>query len=184
MGKVFKAEWLQYFDDMPGDFERIIQGWDLAISKSTHADYTAGVTVGVKKPHWYILDIYRARLDFPTALKMIISKAEEWKPESIAIESNAYQIAAVQQLLRETALPVISQRATGDKVTRLMGLGADFENGRFLLRHGLNDFVDEFLSFPDGTHDDMLDALWHARERLRWSYHKGLNISLDDIGGI
>lgn len=181
-GRVWKSEWIRFFDDAPGDFDRIVQGWDLAISERTTADFTAGVTVGAKAGRWYILDVFRGRVSFPMALAAIRDMADRWRPESIAIESNAYQMAVVQQLRMETGLPIIPQRATRDKVTRLMGLGVDFENGRFVLRRGLNDFVREFVDFPDGTHDDQLDALWHARERLRWAT-RALDIDIDGIGG-
>jgi len=183
-GDIFKREWLRYYDEIPGDLERVVQGWDLAITQRTTGDYTAGVTLGVKEGKWYVLDIFRSHVDFPTALRIIKSKAEQFNPEAIAIESNSYQLAVVQELRRSTSLPVVPQIAKTDKVQKLMSLGAFFEGGRILLHHKMQEFVGEYLEFPTGGHDDMLDALWYATERLKHRGIRSTNINIDDLGAI
>ena len=183
-GDIFKREWLRYYDEIPGDLERVVQGWDLAITQRTTGDYTAGVTLGVKEGKWYVLDIFRSHVDFPTALRIIKSKAEQFNPEAIAIESNSYQLAVVQELRRSTSLPVVPQIAKTDKVQKLMSLGAFFEGGRILLNHKMQEFVGEYLEFPTGGHDDMLDALWYATERLKHRGIRSTNINIDDLGAI
>jgi len=180
-GDIFKREWLRYYDEVPGDIERVVQGWDLAITQKTTSDYTAGITLGVKEGIWYVLDIFRAKVDFPTALRAIKSRGEQYEPQSIAIESNSYQLAVVQELRRTTSLPVVPQIAKQDKVQKLMGLGAYFEGGRIRLKRSMQDFVGEYLSFPGGSHDDMLDALWYATERLKHGSIRSSNINIDDL---
>ena len=77
-GAVLKAEWLNYWDPAIDDrthriykipeYEtlRKYQGWDLAISEDPEADWTVCVTIGVDSDgNIYVLDIYRAHVDFP-----------------------------------------------------------------------------------------------------------------------
>jgi predicted phage terminase large subunit-like protein len=67
-------------------------------------------------------------------------------------------------LLRE-GLPIRELKAETDKVTRALPAAARMEAGYvYLLRGapGINDFVDELLSFPNGAHDDQVDTLSYA----------------------
>ena len=67
--KILKSEWLKYYqphERPPLDELDIYQGWDLAISEKTSADYTVCTTIGVSKENKvYILDWFRAKIDLP-----------------------------------------------------------------------------------------------------------------------
>jgi predicted phage terminase large subunit-like protein len=170
VGVLFKVEWLQYVDDLPENLN-IYQGWDLAISTQETADYTACMTIGIDEGKGiYLLDLYRDRLGFPSQTKAIKAQAEHlpWRPRYIAIESNAYQRAAAQHLQAVSLLPVVESKAVGDKTMRIQGMSPYFETGRMKLwrgMRGLDAFVSEFVNFPYGSHDDTLDALWHALQQ-------------------
>lgn len=167
-GVLFKSEWLEYVDDKPEGLT-VYQGWDLAISEKETADYTACFTVGVDKDNnVYLLDVFRDHIDFPTQMEKVMASSMVWEPKSIAIESNAYQRAAAQHIKRTTMLPVVESKAVGDKVMRIQGMSPHFENARIKVWRGMTNlevFVSEFVNFPYGSHDDTLDALWHALQQ-------------------
>jgi hypothetical protein len=85
----------------------------------------------------YVLDYYRAHIDFPAQVKQVEAQALVWKPYKIAIESNAYQ-KALPQWLRQGHLPVVEEQVTIS--------GKDYH----LYRH------------PEGEPDDALHTFVYA----------------------
>lgn len=164
-GQTLKADWLHYFDPATQDFRDlkldIRFGVDPAISKSSHADFSA-ISVcarDTKANRIYQVEAWCGKVDFPELLNMIAQKAALWHPSKIAIEENAYQAALVQAATRATMLPVVGVKTTRDKVSRILALSPHFESGRLLIRKDQGEFIREYLEFPNGMHDDALDAL-------------------------
>jgi len=169
-----KVEWLHYWHETDEDLEakihklpsreklRIIQAWDLAISEQPEADWTVCVTLGVEKEGAiYLLDYYRAHIDFPAQVKQVEAQALAWKPERIAIETVAYQKALPQQL-RHGMFPITEIKPVKDKGIRIQSLAPYFENGTIRVSKGHEEFLLEYLQFPKSEHDDILDALQMA----------------------
>jgi predicted phage terminase large subunit-like protein len=121
----------------------------------------------------YVLDWYRDRIDFPTQVKMVENLAKKWDPLLIGIESNASQQALPQQLKDSTMLPINEVNRTKDKVTRISAGFIHFENGKVFLpenHHELENFVNEYVYFPQGKHDDMLDSMELALQLVKEPY--------------
>ena len=165
-GGLLKLYWINHY--LPNELPplkdlRIYQAWDLAISTKDNADYTVCTTLGVSKENQiFVLDWYRDKIDFPTQVKMVKNLAKKWSPLIIAIESNAYQQALPQQLKKTSMLPIKEVKRTNDKVTRISSGFVLFENGKVLLpqKHDeLENFINEYVYFPQGKHDDMLDSM-------------------------
>lgn len=188
-GAVFRAESLCYWDPSNEDRAQriyklpplekleIFQGWDLAISENPSADWTVGLTLGLAEDgSAYVLSYYRGHIDFPTQVRQVEAQAEAWKPLKIAFESNAYQ-AALPQLLREKLLPVMEVKQTQNKNFRLVGLSAYFENGTLRVnRQEHKELILEYLQFPKGENDDILDALDLALKAARSYPRPGIAI--------
>ena len=165
-GALVKRDMITYVNsnEVPADL-KIGMGVDLAISQKETADYSAIVIVGFHKESGrrYVLDVWRGRVGFHDVVSTIQSYASKWKPSRINVEAVQYQVAVVQELLRKTSLPVKAVKPDRDKVTRFHALLARYE--QLLVTHvrGLEpSFEQELLSFPEGNHDDMVDALVYA----------------------
>lgn len=161
-GQLLHEEWIQYYDEPPKNLQ-IYQGWDLAISQKETADYTVCTTIGVtENEDVYILDWYRGHINFPSQVKMVQQLAKKWQPRLIGIEDVAYQRALPEAVLSKSRLPVKAVKPDHDKTRRILSEFVAFENGKIFLpkqhRH-LNNFLDEYLQFDKGEHDDMLDSL-------------------------
>jgi hypothetical protein len=79
----------------------------------------------------------------------------------LAIEAGTFQATFVRELLSRTDLPAVAIRPDRDKVTRARALAARYEAGKvFHLRSapGLVEYEDELTAFPNGSHDDQVDA--------------------------
>lgn len=144
----------------------VVLGVDLAISEKTGADYTAIVALS-RDPATgivHIKEVERHRCGFNEVLNRIKAAAARHNPAIIAVEQTQYQAAVVQELARTTTLPVRGIRPDRDKLTRFAPLLTRYEQR--MVRHEPSGvtawFRDELLAFPEGEHDDGVDAAAHA----------------------
>lgn len=160
-GNRIKREWIRYDSAPEGCVISI--GVDLAISMKTQADYSTMVVVASKDGKHWVVDVVRKKESFDAVKTTIINLADKWKPSVISIESVAYQAAMIQELVRTTNLPIKSIKPHKDKITRFLTIEGKYEHG--YVYHSPNlipEFEQELLSFPNGSHDDMCDALVYA----------------------
>ena len=158
------------FDGVPPVGLPVVLGVDLAISERQGADFTAIVAMS-RDPQSgivYIVEAERHRCAFNDVLARIKDAAARHSPAVIAIEKTQYQAAVIQELTRITRLPVRGVRPDKDKLTRFMPLLTRYEQR--MVRHDPARvpvwFRDELLSFPEGAHDDGVDAASHAFSAL------------------
>ena len=167
-GEVFKAEWIKT-GTPPAQMKTITMGVDLAISTKASADYTAcGVVGQADDGTIWVLDVQRIRASFRGVISFVEGIAEKWSPQIIGIEKVQYQAAVVDELMARGSLPVKGIRPDADKTTRALPLAARYESGNVMHAQGLPRFyIDELLSFPNGEHDDMTDAVVYALKVLQ-----------------
>lgn len=163
---------IQYFDlgELVNNKNIVIAiGADLAISEKETADYTAVVAYArdLKTGQIYILDIYRDRLSFAKQKELIKGFANRWNrpdmkwPEPVVgIEEQGYQKALVQEIAREIGFAVYGVPANKNKIARFAPIESRYELMQVFHAEGLPlYFENELLSFPEGEHDDMVDAI-------------------------
>lgn len=166
-GKVFQSQW---FVKVPaiqlqlGD--KAVRFWDFAASLATtrRSDFTVGLLMIKRGDRYFITDVQRYRLPPIQANQLIqttagsdgVNVAVRWQCEPGA--AGVRDSVAIQQLLAGfDARPVTELR---DKVSRAMPLSAGVESGAVVLCNaGWNQIlISEFEQFPDGEHDDIVDA--------------------------
>jgi predicted phage terminase large subunit-like protein len=164
-GGIFKRSWFERIVDRTPDNLRWFRGYDLAVSTKTTADFTASVRCAIdKKGDIYIADAFRARIEYPEQRRYMIERMTEEKDTAHGIESALHGQALVQDILRETKLMgtvLRSIKTDRDKVTRALSWAAKAEAGKVLLVRGawIEVFLEEVCSFPNGGHDDQVDAM-------------------------
>jgi predicted phage terminase large subunit-like protein len=159
-GASVHRDWVQR-GELPDVPRTIAIGVDLAISLADSAAYTAIVTIArTGDGRVYVLEVKRMRKPFHAILQEIVRAAERWKPAVVGIESNQFQAAVVQELLRTTNLPVRGVTAQKDKLVRFQPMLARYEQGLVYHTGGLPpEFEEELFAFPLGDFKDMCDAL-------------------------
>lgn len=161
-GALFRRDWINR-GKAPRSGTRVAMGVDLAISTKESADYTAIVVVARDEfGKIYVLDAVREKVDFPSALNLIRQVADKWNPKMISIEQVAFQAVVVQELLKQTTLPIRGVIPDKDKVTRAQPLALRYEQGLVTHEQLPSWFEDELLAFPNAQHDDAVDALVYA----------------------
>ena len=190
----FKREWFKYYEtsDLKGaDLNRYTL-IDPAISLEKTADYTGVVTVGIDNfQNVYILDIVRDRLKVNELNNLIFQQYERWHPLEIGIEDVAFQRALRYSLKQEEEkrkrwLPIVELKPYArSKDQRIKGLQPLYANGKVLHNKELvyNVYLeDELTRFPNGKHDDLVDALAYSLDLMHppvkkvtpWRRHKYL----------
>lgn len=184
VGNIFKRHWFSYYlldnrtyiigQGFTQEFIdiyslRIYSVIDLATSTKETADFTVILTFGItEKYDILILDIIRSKFDSADHINLIKANYEKWKPKLIGIESVQYQITLIKNALR-FGLPVKELKATKDKISRALPIAARLESGKiFFPKHAvwLNDFENELIAFPNGKHDDQVDAFAYIAEMI------------------
>ena len=121
----------------------------------------------------YLLgDQIRGQMDLPATLKAVRELTRRHpKTHAKLIEDKANGSAIVQMLAQEIPgiLPV---NPSGGKIARAQAVSPLVEAGNVYLPHPdyapwVSDFIEECVQFPNGAHDDQVDAMTQAL--LRWN---------------
>ena len=66
-GNLVKREWFKYYDTAPsrGLGVKIVQSWDIATTTDERNDWSVCTTWAIKQKKFYLLDVWRARVEFP-----------------------------------------------------------------------------------------------------------------------
>lgn len=160
-GRLFKRDWFEVVDTLP-ELRQVVTGWDLAASTKTEADYTCKVTLarGVDG-NIYVLDVWRRRAEWPEVRRQVAFHATRERPWVVGIEPTAFQLAAVQQLKQDGLdVPIREVPADKDKISRALEWVSNAEAMKVKLVRGSwnDDWLSEVSAFPDGKHDDQVDA--------------------------
>lgn len=169
-GEVFRYDDCQQLpsDEYPDENDlKIFMGVDLAIQEKESADQFAICVIGVLgkigsgSEKYYVLDYYAGHLRFSEQTARIISMYNAYDPILCIVESNAYQLAQVQELKRKNANMRIRPHQTDkDKITRAWKLSPLFEDGRFFFKKGvMGPLIDQLVLFPNHQYKDLFDAL-------------------------
>lgn len=161
-GNVLRAQWLSgRYGTPPESFEKVVMGLDAAAKTGIANDYSALVTIGVKKNAYFVLDVVQRRVEFPDLVRMVEAGYQKHKPSAIYVEDASNAVALIQQLKRDSRLPIVPVKATGSKISRVEGVTGTLEAGKVLFpgeAPWLTDFERELLGFPNAKHDDQVDA--------------------------
>lgn len=181
-------------DLVPWDeIDEIVRGWDLALSEKQSADYTAGALLGVnyKSGAIYLLEVVKRRLAWAKVKEQILTQARIdtiGYPQNKARNRNrvmrqgiegvaGFRVAVDEvkkSLLGEVSVELknpptkSSGEGGGSKLLRAQPWLVKLEKGNMFCVRGpwTKDFIDELDNFPDGAHDDQIDAVSIAHEMV------------------
>ena len=166
-GGIFKPGKIEIIDALPAENIQWVRGWDLAASAD--GDYTAGVKIGRSQSGKFIIaDIIRERMNPGDSDALIYNTANaDGRRTLISIPQDPGQAGKKQAFYFVQKLAgyrVITSPESGPKTTRAFPVASQINVGNVsMLRSSWNiPFVEEMRMFPNGRHDDMIDALSRA----------------------
>jgi predicted phage terminase large subunit-like protein len=170
--------WFNSYDTVPLPEERdeIVQSWDTASSAGELNDYSVCTTWLVRRPHAWLLNIWRGRLEYPDLQRKIKSMCVQMNANRVLIEQAGSGLSLIQDLGRSSNLNVIGIVPKQEKATRLMSVSAMIEAGRIMIPNEapwLAEFRRELTLFPNANHDDQVDSLsqflkWFDKPQFEW----------------
>lgn len=176
-GEKFKRAWFKFVDKAPEKLKKVARYWDLAATEpgpGEDPDWTAGVKMGVDEAGmFYILHARRFRRS-PMGVEKAIRETAEEDGRNVEIfmeqEPGSSGVNTIDHYARRVlaGFSFHGNRATGPKELRANPLSAAAENGLVSIVSGawVSEFIDELCAFPQGAHDDQVDAASGAHEKI------------------
>lgn len=186
-GGMFKRHWWQRWqpgleDHLHLGFARVIASWDMRFSDHDKAttSYVVGQVWGAHGADRYLLGQIRARLSFTESCRAVAALSA-WRPDASAklVERKANGAAVIDALRRRIG-GLIPIEPEGGKDVRAAAVEPYVEAGNVHLPAGefipcppgydptpVAEFVEECAVFPNGAHDDQVDAMSQALTWLR-----------------
>jgi predicted phage terminase large subunit-like protein len=173
-GAMVKTDWFRYFEpgEQPATFSQIVQSWDTANKATDLSDYSVCTTWGVLYKQYYLLDVYRQKLNYPDLKRAVLKLAKQYDAKNIIIEDKASGTQLIQDLKSEFVYGIGEYKPSPgtDKIMRLHSQTAMFENGFVYLPRNalwLADYVHELTSFPGSRYDDQVDSTTQFLDYIR-----------------
>lgn len=164
IGAFVNPNWFGIYDDPPRS-GIIVQSWDTATKSTVRSDWSVGITALFYQGRFYILDVYRKRVEFGELLAAVRESCIFWGVDRLLIEDAASGQQLIQQLRSEprhgVPLP-IAITPSQNKLVRFEAQASRIEAGQVVLPRAapwLPDFVTEISRFPGTRYDDQADAL-------------------------
>lgn len=166
---MIRRAWIKRFTKLPSAAQRllVLQSWDTATKGGPENDYSACTTwVLTPDEKWYLIDVWRGRVDYPALKAKVLTLAKIHKPNRVLVEDTGAGSSLVQEL-RGKISGIIAVKPKGDKQSRMAVASAKFEAGQVFLPEGaswLADLESELFAFPGGRYDDQCDSISQALE--------------------
>lgn len=149
----------------------LVASWDLAFKGTSGSDYVVGQVWLRRGAHVFLLEQVRGRWSFTETLDQIRTLSARW-PQAVAkyVEDKANG-PAVLDALQRTVHGLIPVNPEGGKEARANAVAPLVEAGNVHLPAAelapwVADLIEEAAAFPHGAHDDQVDAMTQALNRL------------------
>jgi len=192
-GTMILRSWFRRYTERPAQewFDLTALSIDTATKTGSEHDFSVCITAGIKGGDVYILDRYRERIGFFGLQKTILKIIESERPDIVIIEDATLGYPLAQFIHTNTSVPVKLMSTKGSKKDRVGRSTAVMQGRRFYLpekSNWLGLLEEELASFPNGDHDDQVDAVaqlinWHMDQELRKTQHLKVKITTFGEGG-
>lgn len=169
-GNLFRREWFPILDVIPAGWIKAIRFWDRAASKPSETnsdpDWTRGLKLYRYPDNTYLVGDLKSIRDTPGQVEKFIKTVAQHDGNQVQImaqqDPGSAGIAEAEYFTRMLGgYYVRTETYSKDKITRAKPVSAQAEAGniRILRARWNEEFFNELENFPEGSHDDIIDAL-------------------------
>lgn len=162
---IIRKTWLPTFDY---DFRsrkiiKLIQAWDTAFKAKEENDYSVCQTWALMEDEILLVHQWVGKVEFPELKKKFIELYHDIPGvEEVLIEDKASGQSLIQEMERDTTIPIVKIKPDTDKVSRVHAVTPIMEQGKVKVYKYL-DYLDIFYEqseeFPNAEHDDCVDDM-------------------------
>lgn len=178
-GGILKRDWWQRYDGPPfveradgsrfvPEFDELLMSWDLTFKDTKSSDFVVGQVWMRRGADAYLLDQVRGRWDFVETCRQFEALVRRW-PQAVLklVEDKANGPAVIAALGRKIG-GIVPEEPLGSKEARASAVAPFIEASNVWLPKApwADDLIEEAAGFPFGAHDDQVDALSQALNRL------------------
>ena len=160
-GSLFRKEWLQYYDQLSSQNKgELYQSWDTSGKTNDNNDYSVCTTWLIINNKYHLIDLFRAKVEYPELKQQFISLYNQYKPMAILIEDKSTGLVLAQEMSKK--YPVISITPCKSKLNRALAISSLFESKKVYIKNNSIwklELERELLLFPKGNHDDQVDSI-------------------------
>lgn len=176
-GNIVQRGWFRSYRpaELPLRFERVLISADLTFDGGKKGDWCVALVVGKHQGRAYVLDMVRRQMPFTQQVAAIRSlyerTREKWGCREVLIEKAANGFALVDVLASQIPSIVAIPVGQASKLSRAESVTPIIEAGNLWLPHEhdagwVDHFITEWCAFPQGAHDDCVDATSQALNRM------------------
>lgn len=182
-GNIFQRDWWRQYtwplwierEDgariVPGDDHELMASWDLAFKDTTKSDFVCGQVWMRRGANCYLLDQVHGRFDFVETCQQIRAMSARWPQALLKLVEDKANGPAVISALNRTVPGIVPEEPQGSKEARAAAVSPLVEAGNVWLPSPklapwVSDLVEESAGFPNAAHDDRVDAMSQALNRL------------------
>lgn len=169
-------------------YDVIGMSWDMTFKGGANSDYVVGQVWLKRGASMYLLDQVRGQWSFTESVEQVRRLSQKWGQAQACFIEDKANGSAIIDTLRRTRPGVIAVNPKGGKEARARAVTPFIEAGNIFLPSitsapfNVDDLRMELAEFPQGKHDDTVDAMTQAISSMmidrKQTYGTG-NIGLD-----
>lgn len=171
-GTLFPRDAWGYYDTLPPDRELVyLRSWDFNYKDGRHNDYTVGLVAARRGAVVYVVARFKQKVSFTGAKAAMLDMTQRYPVTRTVLVEETANGPAILSDLRSTVPGLIGVRPEGGKYSRACVAQGRVEARQLLLPNPtaalgdlrvdarfVEDFVANLAAFPNGRHDDDVDA--------------------------
>lgn len=164
-GGLFKRDHWQYWRELPPKLTEWVQSWDCTFKATGSSDYVVGQVWARAGANRYLIDQVRRRMMFTETIQAIRDMTKLYPKTYKKLIEDKANGSAVIDVLKKEITGLVPVEPHGGKEVRAQAVSPTVESGNIFLPHNapwLSDFIEECAAFPNGVHDDQVDAMTQA----------------------
>ncbi len=189
-GDILRREWwrrytLPVWSSQPDgslrvlECDELLQSWDMAFKDTKASDFVVGQVWARRGAESFLIDQVRGRLTFTDTVAAVRLLTAKWPQARVKlVEDKANGTAVIDSLKREIGgiipiTPKESKEARAAAVSPFVEAGNVWLPDKPIALFDVEELVEEATVFPNGAHDDQVDALSQALGRFYLRHGQG-----------